>query len=204
MISGQSTLLQVLVSIQSLILVPDPYFNEPGWEQSRGTPRGDNASKSYNANIRKHTIDASIKSHLTNILSKKNPYPEFEAIMIKHFLEKRSLIEVELKSWSRQDSSLQKDYRSVLDLFARLAAREKESKRVSKPKQPLPYAHVGSKSTEPIELDSDVEEMSDLPKIAGRKSEEAIEIDLSDDDSVGKVTPKESKSASTDDIVDLT
>ena len=28
-----STLLQVLVSIQSLILVPDPYFNEPGYER---------------------------------------------------------------------------------------------------------------------------------------------------------------------------
>ena len=26
-----STLLQILVSIQSLILVPDPYFNEPGY-----------------------------------------------------------------------------------------------------------------------------------------------------------------------------
>ena len=30
-----STLLQVLVSIQSLIMVPDPYFNEPGYESSR-------------------------------------------------------------------------------------------------------------------------------------------------------------------------
>lgn len=29
---GKSTLLQVLVSIQSLIMVPDPYFNEPGYE----------------------------------------------------------------------------------------------------------------------------------------------------------------------------
>ena len=28
-----STFLQVLVSIQSLILVEDPYFNEPGWER---------------------------------------------------------------------------------------------------------------------------------------------------------------------------
>ena len=30
-----STLLQVLVSIQSLIMVPDPYFNEPGYEASQ-------------------------------------------------------------------------------------------------------------------------------------------------------------------------
>jgi len=31
-----STLLQVLVSIQSLIMVPDPYFNEPGYEHDIG------------------------------------------------------------------------------------------------------------------------------------------------------------------------
>jgi ubiquitin-protein ligase len=31
-----STLLQVLVSIQALILVPDPYFNEPGYEGRAG------------------------------------------------------------------------------------------------------------------------------------------------------------------------
>ena len=35
-----SSFLQVLVSIQSLILVSDPYFNEPGYERSRGTPHG--------------------------------------------------------------------------------------------------------------------------------------------------------------------
>lgn len=86
-ISGESTLLQVLISIQSLILVPDPYFNEPGWEPSRGTPRGEAASKNYNLNIRRHTVDVSIESHLTNILNDKNPYPEFEPTMIKHFLE---------------------------------------------------------------------------------------------------------------------
>lgn len=32
-----ATLLQVLVSIQSLILVPHPFFNEPGYESQIGT-----------------------------------------------------------------------------------------------------------------------------------------------------------------------
>ena len=30
---AHSTMLQVIVSIQSLILVPQPYFNEPGYER---------------------------------------------------------------------------------------------------------------------------------------------------------------------------
>ena len=44
---------QVLVSIQSLIFVDDPYFNEPGYEESMHTERGRAASKAYNLNIRR-------------------------------------------------------------------------------------------------------------------------------------------------------
>ena len=38
----------MLVSIQSLILVPDPYFNEPGFEQCMNTDVGRIASEEYN------------------------------------------------------------------------------------------------------------------------------------------------------------
>ena len=43
--------LQVLVSIQSLILVPEPYFNEPGYEQEIGTEAGKRHSADYNSGI---------------------------------------------------------------------------------------------------------------------------------------------------------
>ncbi len=49
-------ILQVLVSIQSLILVSEPYFNEPGYERSRGTPSGTASSREYDANIRQATV----------------------------------------------------------------------------------------------------------------------------------------------------
>lgn len=45
---------QVLVSIQSLILVPKPWFNEPGYEATMGTPQGDAASASYNKSTNHH------------------------------------------------------------------------------------------------------------------------------------------------------
>ena len=38
----------MLVSIQSLILVPEPYFNEPGYEQEIGTDAGKKHSAEYN------------------------------------------------------------------------------------------------------------------------------------------------------------
>jgi ubiquitin-protein ligase len=203
-ISGESTMLQVLISIQSLILVPDPYFNEPGWEASRGTLRGEAASKQYNGNIRRCTIDVAIKSHLTDILNKKSPYPEFEAVMIKHFLEKRSLIEVELKSWAKQDSSLLVQVQSVLDLFARLASRGKTTRRKSsRPKQPPKFASIGGKSTEPIELDdSDVEEVTNPLAVVGKS--ETIEIDLSDSEDDCKVAAKVTAKSGAGDVVDLT
>jgi ubiquitin-protein ligase len=55
-IPNKSTLIQVLVSIQSLILVEQPYFNEPSFEQSMGTAAGTKLSGAYNSVIRRATV----------------------------------------------------------------------------------------------------------------------------------------------------
>ncbi|VDQ14406.1 unnamed protein product [Trichobilharzia regenti] len=47
---------KVLVSIQSLIFVHEPYFNEPGFECTMGTPKGIAISYKYNARIRAATV----------------------------------------------------------------------------------------------------------------------------------------------------
>lgn len=47
-IPGTSTMLQVLVSIQGLILNPKPYFNEPGYAQMSGSVPGEKRSLQYN------------------------------------------------------------------------------------------------------------------------------------------------------------
>ncbi|RWS25180.1 hypothetical protein B4U80_01458, partial [Leptotrombidium deliense] len=46
--SPKSNLLQLLVSIQGLILVDEPYFNEPGYVRQKGTSNGSKKSKLYN------------------------------------------------------------------------------------------------------------------------------------------------------------
>lgn len=69
-----SSLLQVLVSIQSLILVPDPYFNEPGYQSSKGTSSGDALSRAYNHNLYAPCI---IWAMLDKI---KNPSPCFKEV----------------------------------------------------------------------------------------------------------------------------
>ena len=47
---AQSTLLQVLVSIQALILNEKPYYNEPGYEATANTPHGQRNALEYNDN----------------------------------------------------------------------------------------------------------------------------------------------------------
>ena len=47
-IPGTSTMLQVLVSIQGLILNAKPYFNEPGYAHMSGSVSGEKKSLQYN------------------------------------------------------------------------------------------------------------------------------------------------------------
>mmetsp|Transcript_9340 Transcript_9340/g.13873 ORF Transcript_9340/g.13873 Transcript_9340/m.13873 type:complete len:556 (-) Transcript_9340:128-1795(-) len=211
-VAGQSTLLQVLISIQSLILVPDPYYNEPAYDISRGTPKGIAASKSYNKTIRGYTISAAIESHLIAIMRNNNPYVEFEQAMIKHFLEKRSLIQKELWIWAKEDESLSACVSNVCTLLESLSNRERNSKR-SKRARGVAAAAKTSLSDEPIclDLDSDVEEiMYTKPHNGPLKSDIPICLDLSDDEAEEKRggesidVAKNAGGAKSDVVVDLT
>ncbi|WAR24474.1 UBC3-like protein [Mya arenaria] len=90
-----STVLQVLVSIQSLILVPDPYFNEPGYEASMKSDEGKKASDDYNKSIRIHCINHAMVSML------QHPPPGFESVIRNHFHLKKDSILQEMQQWSR-------------------------------------------------------------------------------------------------------
>jgi ubiquitin-protein ligase len=92
---ANSTLLQVLVSIQSLILVPDPYFNEPGFERERGTPIGKVQSDCYNENIRRETLRYAIIEPLNT------PSPLFKDVIQEHFKAKQQTLHLQLDSWSQ-------------------------------------------------------------------------------------------------------
>ncbi|XP_049878015.1 baculoviral IAP repeat-containing protein 6 isoform X2 [Pectinophora gossypiella] len=88
-----SSFLQVLVSIQSLILVPEPYFNEPGYERSRGTRVGSSASLEYNSNIYQAAVRWAMLDHL------RNPEPCFKEVIQTHFWIKRNEIMQTVANW---------------------------------------------------------------------------------------------------------
>uniref|UniRef100_A0A0K8ULW2 Ubiquitin-conjugating enzyme E2 O n=1 Tax=Bactrocera latifrons TaxID=174628 RepID=A0A0K8ULW2_BACLA len=58
---ANSTLLQVIVSIQGLILVPEPYFNEAGYEKQKGTQQGSENSRMYNEMVIIKMVQSSTK-----------------------------------------------------------------------------------------------------------------------------------------------
>ena len=74
-----STMLQVIVSVQSLIFVPRPYFNEPGYEQSIGTADGDAKCAEYNAFVREDTLRCAVLEAL------RKPTPAFADAIRAHF-----------------------------------------------------------------------------------------------------------------------
>lgn len=75
---SNSTMLQVLVSIQALVLNAKPYFNEPGYASSANTPNGERRSQSYNE-------DTFLLSCRTMLYSLRNPPKHFEDFIAGHF-----------------------------------------------------------------------------------------------------------------------
>lgn len=75
---AQSTMLQVLVSIQALILNDKPYFNEPGYEASANTLHGQTRATDYNDN----TFILSCK---TMLYSLRRP-PEVYYLLMQQYL----------------------------------------------------------------------------------------------------------------------
>lgn len=73
-----STMLQVLVSIQALILNAKPFFNEPGYESSYPGPEGEKRSRAYNE-------DVFVLSLKTMTYTLRRPPKHFEDLVIGHF-----------------------------------------------------------------------------------------------------------------------
>jgi ubiquitin-protein ligase len=74
-----STFLQVAISIQSLIFVAEPFYNEPGDEDSMGTEWGDQQSRAYNVVIQSGTTKYAMIEML------QNPPAAWKDVIDTHF-----------------------------------------------------------------------------------------------------------------------
>ncbi|KAM1343471.1 hypothetical protein PS2_007603 [Malus domestica] len=89
---GVSTMLQVLVSIQGLILNTKPYFNEPGCASMNGSEAGEKMSEEYNEN----TFILSLK---TMVYTMRKPPKHFEDLVLGHFYNRARDILVACKAY---------------------------------------------------------------------------------------------------------
>ncbi|XP_004252112.2 uncharacterized protein [Solanum lycopersicum] len=91
-IPGESTMLQVLVSIQGLILNAKPYFNEPGYARMNGSASGERNSLRYNEN----TCIFNLK---TMVYCMRRPPQHFEDFVIGHYFQSCQDILVACKAY---------------------------------------------------------------------------------------------------------
>ncbi|KAI0371531.1 ubiquitin conjugating enzyme family protein [Pilatotrama ljubarskyi] len=109
-IPGKSTLLQVLISIQSMILCDEPYLNEPGWANSGGTPKSHacectrygfgtaiQSSVVDSANIRRMVVRTAMLGNL------KAPPEPWGDVIRTHFRLKAKSIMAQLDKWLAED-----------------------------------------------------------------------------------------------------
>ncbi|KAF3328751.1 putative ubiquitin-conjugating enzyme E2 38 [Carex littledalei] len=92
--SKTSTMLQVLVSIQALVLNEKPYFNEPGYAGSANTTSGERVSLQYNETTFLHSCR-------TMLYSLRNPPKHFEDYVAGHFQEHGATILRACKAYSK-------------------------------------------------------------------------------------------------------
>lgn len=110
-----STLLQVLISIQALILVDEPYFNEPGYERQIGTPQGKASSRSYNTNVRKENVKLAVIDQIEKALKGET---EFADVIVGHFAEKGEYFLGVAEEWQKDTGIEQGDMDKMAKLFA--------------------------------------------------------------------------------------
>ncbi|BFF91974.1 (E3-independent) E2 ubiquitin-conjugating enzyme UBE2O [Drosophila madeirensis] len=96
-----STMLQVLVSIQGLILVDEPYYNEAGYEKQRGTQLGQENSRVYNEM-------AIIKLAHSTVKQLQNPPLIFRNELIQHFKEFGTELYDRIQAWADYSSEAQR------------------------------------------------------------------------------------------------
>lgn len=78
-----STILQVLLSTQAIIMSEEVYFNEPGFENEAGTPEGEKKNEGYSNIVRYCNIKFAMVEQL------KRPSKGFETMIKRHFYIKK-------------------------------------------------------------------------------------------------------------------
>lgn len=104
-----STILQVLVSVQAIIMSEDVYFNEPGFENEAGTVEGEKKNEGYSNIVRYANVKFAMLGQL------KNPPRGFESVVQRHFYVKKYEVIKEVKHWLELASKNEAGYTGLVN-----------------------------------------------------------------------------------------
>ncbi|KAF6835002.1 ubiquitin-conjugating enzyme [Colletotrichum musicola] len=93
-IKNESTLLQLFVSIQSMIFCPEPYENEPAWQGMAGTPEAEH----YKTWVRRYTVATAMTAWLVRNRSPETGYV-WGDVVGRHFELKAAKIVSTVDEW---------------------------------------------------------------------------------------------------------
>eukprot|EP00878_Enallax_costatus_P030743 GHUV01033525.1.p1 GENE.GHUV01033525.1~~GHUV01033525.1.p1 ORF type:complete len:153 (+),score=26.09 GHUV01033525.1:246-704(+) len=82
-----------------MVFVPDPYFNEPGYERDAKTPHGKQKSASYNHDLRLQTAKHAILGGL------RHPDPVFKEALWVHYGFRGPAVLGMLQKWVQEGGS---------------------------------------------------------------------------------------------------
>ena len=88
-----STILQVLMSTQAIVMSEEVYFNEPGFEGEAGTPDGERKNEGYSNIVKYWNIKYAMIEQI------RNPPRGFETVIKTHFYLKREEIMKDARKW---------------------------------------------------------------------------------------------------------
>ena len=116
--SSLSSFIQVLISIQSLILVEKPYFNEPGYERDYNTTLGKTKSDNYNEALYSPTMRYAMIEMI------KNPPMGYEDVIKNHFKMKKNEIINKTLIWEQNSNTnkllISKTRKELLELLEKI------------------------------------------------------------------------------------
>ncbi|KAM4012335.1 (E3-independent) E2 ubiquitin-conjugating enzyme UBE2O-like [Anomaloglossus baeobatrachus] len=100
--TSKSSLLQVLISIQGLILVNEPYYNEAGFDSDRGLQEGYENSRCYNEM-------ALIRVVQSMTLMLRRPVEVFQQEILEHFQSSGWRLAHRIETWLETNSVVEKN-----------------------------------------------------------------------------------------------
>lgn len=103
-----SNLNQVLMSIQSVVMSEEVYFNEPGYEHEAGTEAGEAKNLAYSNIVRLCNMKFAMRSMI------ESPPAGFEDIIKTHFFLKKDAILKDIKKWRKIAESGEASYKQLV------------------------------------------------------------------------------------------